>query len=125
MFKKAKRVNFRRRNESDDDEKEDGREPQIATPPVPQQPYGPSGEEGSIRDPDAHNSEAVLGGTVTVHHGNGLQPSLGKAVKEKKKNNKDARDAPRASLLSFHDDEGKSYRRAHWPGFLKLGTQFM
>ncbi|XP_023661080.1 PAX3- and PAX7-binding protein 1 [Paramormyrops kingsleyae] len=105
MFKKAKRVNFRRRNESDDDEKEDGREPQIATPPVPQQPCGPAVEEGSIRDPDAHNSEAVPGGTVTVHHGNGLQLSVGKAVKEKKKNNKDGRDAPRASLLSFHDDE--------------------
>ncbi|XP_036379986.1 PAX3- and PAX7-binding protein 1 [Megalops cyprinoides] len=97
MFKKAKRVNFRRRNESDDDdEKEDVQQPQL--PPQPQ-PCGPATEE-----PEGCNPEAFAGVNLDAHHGNGLQSNAIKTVKEKKKN-KDTRDIPKASLLSFHDEE--------------------
>uniref|UniRef100_A0A8C9VFN7 PAX3 and PAX7 binding protein 1 n=1 Tax=Scleropages formosus TaxID=113540 RepID=A0A8C9VFN7_SCLFO len=74
MFKKAKRVNFRRRNDSDDEEQEDS-----------QQGF-PAGLHGEL------------------HHGNGFQANPLKTSKEKKKN-KEAREAPKASLLSFQDEE--------------------
>ncbi|KAI1903638.1 hypothetical protein AGOR_G00029260 [Albula goreensis] len=101
MFKKAKRVNFRRRNDSDDDEKEDIQQPQL--PPQPQ-PCGPATEEPCTREQEGYNAEPLAGVNLDVHHGNGLQTSVVKGFKEKKKN-KENRDAPKASLLSFHDDE--------------------
>ncbi|KAJ8384583.1 hypothetical protein AAFF_G00200200 [Aldrovandia affinis] len=101
MFKKAKRFNFRRRNDSDDEEKEDNHQPQL--PPQPQ-PCGPAVEDPSTRDQEGYHPEPFAGVNLDMHHGNGLQNNAVKAFKEKKKN-KDSRDAPKASLLSFHDDE--------------------
>ncbi|KAJ8348629.1 hypothetical protein SKAU_G00272180 [Synaphobranchus kaupii] len=96
---------FKRRNESDDDEKED-----IQLPPQPQQPCGPAAEDPSAREQEGFNPEPFPGVNFDMHHGNGLQANTVKAIKEKekdkeKKKNKDSRDAPKASLLSFHDDE--------------------
>ncbi|KAJ8276583.1 hypothetical protein COCON_G00083350 [Conger conger] len=100
MFKKAKRLNFRRRNESDDDEKED-----LQLPPPPQ-PCGPAVEDPSPREQDCFKPESFAGVNFDIHHGNGFQTNATKAVKDKeKKKNKDSREAPKASLLSFHDDE--------------------
>ncbi|KAG5843434.1 hypothetical protein ANANG_G00150910 [Anguilla anguilla] len=97
MFKKAKRVNFRRRNKSDDDEKEDIQLPQ---------PCGPAAEDPSARVQEGFNPEPFAVVNFDVHHGNGLQTNAVKAVKDKeKKKNKDSREAPKASLLSFQDDE--------------------
>ncbi|XP_006628302.1 PAX3- and PAX7-binding protein 1 [Lepisosteus oculatus] len=101
MFKKAKRVNFRRRNESDDEENEES-QPQA----LQQQSCGPA-DETCLREAGVNNSELgsanVPASEDVVHHGNGLQSNAAKP-KEKKKI-KDNKEAPKASLLSFHDEE--------------------
>ncbi|KAJ8266400.1 hypothetical protein GJAV_G00130010 [Gymnothorax javanicus] len=101
MFKKAKRLNFRRRNESDDEENEDNQ-----SPPLPQ-PCGPAAEDASAcEQEEGINPEPLAAVNIDLHHGNGFQANAVKAVKDKeKKKNKDSREAPKASLLSFHDDE--------------------
>ncbi|MFT7818499.1 PAX3- and PAX7-binding protein 1 [Arapaima gigas] len=102
MFKKAKRVNFRRRNDSDDEEKEDSQ--QAETPSQPLQPCGPVTEDVPARDPAACTPEGLPGTQAELHHGNGFQANPPKATKEKKKS-REVREAPKASLLSFHDEE--------------------
>lgn len=92
MFKKAKRCNFRRRNDSEDEEKEE------------QQHSGGPGAEDSA-SPSESSSGPAPGANVLNNHGNGFQPGAVKAVKEKKKK-KEIREEPKASLLSFQDDEG-------------------
>ncbi|XP_018611070.2 PAX3- and PAX7-binding protein 1 [Scleropages formosus] len=115
MFKKAKRVNFRRRNDSDDEEQEDSQQaetPSQPTPPPPQQqqqqqqpPCGPVSEDVPARDAAACTPEGFPAGLHgELHHGNGFQANPLKTSKEKKKN-KEAREAPKASLLSFQDEE--------------------
>lgn len=104
MFKKAKRVNLRRRNESDEDEHEDIQQPQLS-----QQTSGPAVDE--IPFIDSTNNLAGFR-TNDIHHDNGFQAYSLKAVKKEKKN----RDivttttqvtlTPKASLLSFADEEG-------------------
>ncbi|XP_016358536.1 PAX3- and PAX7-binding protein 1-like [Sinocyclocheilus anshuiensis] len=84
MFKKAKRCNFRRRNDSEDEEKEVG-----------QQSGGPGAED--LANPSEYTS----------NHGNGFQPGAVKSNKEKKRKKED-REEPKASLLSFHDDEDEA-----------------
>lgn len=112
MFKKAKKCNLRRRNESDDDEKEDvqqQQQQQQQPPPLPQpmegQPCGPVAEEGLDREANLNTPETfnVTSVALDIQNGNGFQTS--KASKEKKRA-KDNREAPKASLLSFQDDEG-------------------
>lgn len=100
MFKKAKRCNFRRRNDSDDEEKELGHdEPSEEA----QQPCGPGGD--SSHTPAA---ETLSTAPHTLNsHGNGVQAGAVKLLKDKKKK-KEARDEPKASLLSFNDEEGKT-----------------
>ncbi|XP_055792798.1 PAX3- and PAX7-binding protein 1 [Salvelinus fontinalis] len=94
MFKKAKRSNLRRRNESDEDEKE---ESQTAQPPC-----GPFAED--IPMLDAPSTDTFSGVSMDVLHGNGFQS---KAIKKEKKT-RDAGGAPKASLLSFDDDEDEA-----------------
>uniref|UniRef100_A0A4W4GJD5 GCF C-terminal domain-containing protein n=1 Tax=Electrophorus electricus TaxID=8005 RepID=A0A4W4GJD5_ELEEL len=102
MFKKAKRCNFRRRNDSDDEEKEEVQNQQQQQPQP--QPCGPG-----LEDPDVSGADAApgLGASVLSNHGNGLQPGLAKPPKERKKK-KEGREEPKASLLSFNDDEEDS-----------------
>ncbi|KAK6305876.1 hypothetical protein J4Q44_G00246560 [Coregonus suidteri] len=95
MFKKAKRSNLRRRNESDEDEKEESQ--------PAQQPCGPFAED--LPMPDAPSTDAFSGVSVDVHHGNGFQS---KAIKKENKKTRDAGGAPKASLLSFDDDEDEA-----------------
>uniref|UniRef100_A0AAZ3NNB1 GCF C-terminal domain-containing protein n=1 Tax=Oncorhynchus tshawytscha TaxID=74940 RepID=A0AAZ3NNB1_ONCTS len=91
MFKKAKRSNLRRRNESDEDEKEES-----------QPPCGPFAEDIPVLD--AANADTLSGVNVDLHHGNGFQS---KAVKKEKKT-RDVGGPPKASLLSFDDDEDEA-----------------
>lgn len=89
MFKKAKRCNFRRRNDSEDDDKEEN-----------QQSGGPGSEDSAKPGESTAN--------VLNNHGNGFQSGLVKSNKdkEKEKKKKENREEPKASLLSFQDDEG-------------------
>lgn len=94
MFKKAKRCNFRRRNDSEDEEKEENT-----------QSGGPVAEDSA--KPAAC---AAPGVNVLNSHGNGFQSGLVKSNKEKEKiKKKENREEPKASLLSFQDDEGNCY----------------
>lgn len=108
MFKKAKRVNLRRRNESDEDEKED-----IQQTPLPQQlapqTCGPAAGAAAVDAPEFDNIDFAVGArNVDYHHGNGFQSNALKAVKKEKKN-RDTQGGPsKASLLSFDDDEGRA-----------------
>ncbi|TNN48665.1 PAX3- and PAX7-binding protein 1 [Liparis tanakae] len=102
MFKKAKRANFRRRNESDEDEPEEGRQPAAAPPPP-----GPVAEEIPFMETTS------VAAAADTFQSNGVQPTFygGRPVKKEKK----AKDvavvaAPLAAptksiLLSFDDDE--------------------
>lgn len=101
MFKKAKRANLRRRNESDEDEQEEGQQPLLA-PTL----CGPVVEE--IPFMESSNSLAGVRSTADIHHGNGLQANSVKAVKKGKSKDlvASALGGPKASLLSFDDDEG-------------------
>lgn len=93
MFKKAKRCNFRRRNDSEDEEKEENQQ---------------SGGPGAEAKPSEANvtSCAAPGVNVLNNHGNGFQSGLVKSNREKEKKKKENREEPKASLLSFQDDEG-------------------
>ncbi|XP_063058867.1 PAX3- and PAX7-binding protein 1 [Engraulis encrasicolus] len=105
MFKKAKKANLRvKRHDSDDEEKEDVQQPQLSLPqPMEVQPCGPGATDGFDRDNiQAINVHRVA---VDVQNGNGFQIASSKAPKEKKRT-KESRDGPKASLLSFEDDEG-------------------
>lgn len=100
MFKKAKRANFRRRNESDEDEQEESQQPQLA-PTM----FGPS--EIPFMETSNSNATGVLSTTESCHS-NGLQANSVRAVKKEKKV-KDTTAVPgptKASLLSFVDEEG-------------------
>lgn len=102
MFKKAKRANFRRRNESDEDEQEESQQPQLA-PTM----FGPS--EIPFMETSNSNATGVLSTTESCHS-NGLQANSVRAVKKEKKV-KDTTAVPgptKASLLSFVDEEDGS-----------------
>lgn len=100
MFKKAKRANFRRRNESDEDEQEESQQPQLA-PTM----FGPT--EIPFMETTSNNATGAPSATESCHS-NGLQANSWRAVKKEKK----VKDIPvvagptKASLLSFVDDEG-------------------
>lgn len=100
MFKKAKRANFRRRNESDEDEQEESQQPQLA-PTM----FGPT--EIPFMETSNSNATGMLSTTESCHS-NGLQANSVRAVKKEKKV-KDTTAVPgptKASLLSFVDEEG-------------------
>ncbi|KAK6486693.1 PAX3- and PAX7-binding protein 1-like [Huso huso] len=108
MFKKAKRVNFRRRNESDEEEKEEEKQ----SPPQPQllqeqpQPCG-ADDEPSVRCAVINNPEIIAHFNVStdMNHGNGFQTNTTRMNLKEKKKSKENKDVPKASLLSFHDEE--------------------
>ncbi|KAA0703944.1 PAX3- and PAX7-binding protein 1 GC-rich sequence DNA-binding factor 1 [Triplophysa tibetana] len=90
---KAKRCNFRRRNDSEDEEKEENT-----------QSGGPVAEVAA-----KPTTCAAPGVNVLNNHGNGFQSGLVKSNKEKEKiKKKENREEPKASLLSFQDDEDDS-----------------
>uniref|UniRef100_A0A8C1BWT0 PAX3 and PAX7 binding protein 1 n=1 Tax=Cyprinus carpio carpio TaxID=630221 RepID=A0A8C1BWT0_CYPCA len=95
MFKKAKRCNFRRRNDSENEEKEGD-----------QQSGGP-GAEDSANPSESTSTGPAPGANMLNSHGNGFQPGAVKSNKEKKRK-KENREEPKASLLSFHDDEDEA-----------------
>lgn len=102
MFKKAKRANFRRRNESDEDEQEESQQPQLA-PTM----FGPT--EIPFMETSNSNATGMLSTTESCHS-NGLQANSVRAVKKEKKV-KDTTAVPgptKASLLSFVDEEDGS-----------------
>lgn len=104
MFKKAKRANFRRRNESDEDEREERQQPPLASTL-----FGPVVEEIPFME-TSNISVTGVSCTSDNHHSNGFQANVNsiRAVKKDKKI-KDVGTAPgatKASLLSFDDEEG-------------------
>uniref|UniRef100_A0A3Q3VYA7 Uncharacterized protein n=1 Tax=Mola mola TaxID=94237 RepID=A0A3Q3VYA7_MOLML len=105
MFKKAKRANFRRRNESDEEEQE-SQQPLLASTL-----FGPVVEEIPFME-TSNNSVTGVCSTTENHHSNGFQANVNslRAVKKEKKS-KDISMVPgptKASLLSFDDDEDES-----------------
>lgn len=102
MFKKAKRANIRRRNESDEEEQE------TRQPPLASTLFGPVVDEIPFIETSRERVTGLVGATDN-HHSNGIQAYSIKAVRKEKKV-KDAAIVPgptKASLLSFDDDEGK------------------
>uniref|UniRef100_A0A8C2XLX8 PAX3 and PAX7 binding protein 1 n=1 Tax=Cyclopterus lumpus TaxID=8103 RepID=A0A8C2XLX8_CYCLU len=91
MFKKAKRANFRRRNESDEDDQEEGRQP-AAAPTV-----GAAGAPGGA---DTFQSNGVQ---ATVYGGRAVKKE--KKVKDIAVVTVPVAGPTKASLLSFDDDE--------------------
>lgn len=103
MFKKAKRANIRRRNESDEEEHDETRQPLLA-PTL----FGPVVDEIPFIESSSNSVTGLVGATEN-HHSNGIQAYGVRAVRKDKKV-KDAGTVPgptKASLLSFDDDEGK------------------
>ncbi|XP_051541621.1 PAX3- and PAX7-binding protein 1-like [Myxocyprinus asiaticus] len=96
MFKKAKRCNLRRRNDSDDEEKKED-----------QQSSGPGAEASANPSETTTATGPGTGANMLNNHGNGFQSGAVKSNKEKKKK-KENREEPKASLLSFHDDEDET-----------------
>lgn len=97
MFKKAKRCNFRRRNDSEDEDKDELQNTLQLQSAEPQQtaPCGPGAGDSGTANADSYTVNS---------HGNGFQSSALKAAKEKKKK-KEGKEEAKASLLSFNDDE--------------------
>ncbi|XP_066507527.1 PAX3- and PAX7-binding protein 1 [Hoplias malabaricus] len=94
MFKKAKRCNFRRRNDSEDEEREDLQVEPLQNVEQPQQQPVLSGP--STAEPASHSGDS----NAANSHGNGAI----KTAKDKK-NRKENKEEPKVSLLSFNDDE--------------------
>lgn len=102
MFKKAKRANIRRRNESDEEEQE------ARQPPLASTLFGPVVDEIPFIETSRESVTGLVGATDN-HYSNGIQAYSMRAVRKEKKV-KDAGTLPgptKASLLSFDDDEGK------------------
>lgn len=116
MFRKARRVNVRKRNDSEEEERERDEEQE----PPPLLPPPGTGEEPGDRAP---GGEVPLGpgpppppSALTAGHGaeaggcfpGGADPGNGLKPRKRPRENKEA---PRASLLSFQDEE-EGNRRA-------------
>ena len=116
MFKKAKRANFRRRNESDEDEQQ--QQDEGLQPPLAPTSFGPVVEEIPFMETSSHSVSGAAGSTDN-HQSNGFQANVNslKAVKKEKKA-KDTAVVPgptKASLLSFDDEEGNvNLINQHW-----------
>uniref|UniRef100_A0A3P8U946 PAX3 and PAX7 binding protein 1 n=1 Tax=Amphiprion percula TaxID=161767 RepID=A0A3P8U946_AMPPE len=101
MFKKAKRANFRRRNESDEDEQEESQQ----HPPLAPTSFGPVVEIPFMET--SNNNVAAAPSCTDTYHSNGFQANIMRAIKKEKKTREVAiLPVPtKASLLSFDDDE--------------------
>ncbi|XP_041657054.1 PAX3- and PAX7-binding protein 1 [Cheilinus undulatus] len=105
MFKKAKRANFRRRNESDEDEQEESKQPQLA-PSL----FGPIGEEIPFMESSTHSVTGAPGGAENVNSNGFLSNVTPVRGVKKEKRGKETAIVPvpgpkKASLLSFADEE--------------------
>ncbi|XP_037603683.1 PAX3- and PAX7-binding protein 1 [Sebastes umbrosus] len=117
MFKKAKRANFRRRNESDEDDPEESRQQQQQQQPLAPLSFGPVAEEIPFMETSSSSSSVTAATSSTEsYHSNGFQ-ALGNSIRAVKKEKKVKEAAvvaaavptgpTKASLLSFdEDDEG-------------------
>lgn len=108
MFKKAKRANFRRRNESDEEDHEQ-KQQQPPQPPLASTLFGPVVDEIPFMETSTSGGTAAAGNTDS-HISNGFLANAApsKTVKKVKKG-KEATAVPvpaKASLLSFDDEEG-------------------
>lgn len=109
MFKKAKRANFRRRNESDEDDPEEGRQQQQPAAPTS---FGPIVEEIPFMETSGYGGTGAPSGTDS-YHSNGFQAVNSVRAVKKEKKGKDIvtvtvpAGPTKASLLSFDDEEGK------------------
>ncbi|XP_042355020.1 PAX3- and PAX7-binding protein 1 [Plectropomus leopardus] len=102
MFKKAKRANFRRRNDSDEDEQEESRQP-----PLLPTSFGPAVEEIPFME-TSHSSVTGAPSSTDNCYSNGFLASVRTVKKEKKSRDVVTAAVPvptKASLLSFDDDE--------------------
>lgn len=106
MFKKAKRANFRRRNDSD--EEEHGESHSLAAPTS----FGPAVEIPFITETSGATGPPS---SVDNSHSNGFLFNSMRAPKKEKKSKEVAPVLPptKASLLSFDDDEGED-AKAKW-----------
>lgn len=115
MFRKARRVNVRKRNDSEEEERERDEEqepPPLLPPPASGEEPGPGGGDRAPAGesllgpgpppppPSAHNPGlgAEAGGGVP----GGAEPGNGLKQRKRPRENKEV---PRASLLSFQDEE--------------------
>lgn len=116
MFRKARRVNVRKRNDSEEEERERDEEqepPPLLPPPASGEEPGPGGGDRASAGesllgpgpplpppPSAHHPGlgAEAGGGIPggAEPGNGLKP---------RKRPRENKEVPRASLLSFQDEE--------------------
>lgn len=112
MFRKARRVNVRKRNDSEEEERERDEEqepPPLLPPPASGEEPGPGGGDrapagesllGPGPPPSAHTPglSAEAGGGIP----GGAEPGNGLKQRKRPRENKEV---PRASLLSFQDEE--------------------
>ncbi|XP_068601141.1 PAX3- and PAX7-binding protein 1 [Brachionichthys hirsutus] len=100
MFKKAKRANFRRRNESDEDEQEESRQPPLAATS-----FGPVVEEIPFMETSSIVTAAAS--TMDNYNGNAFQANINslRAVKKDKKIIAAVPVPTKASLLSFDGED--------------------
>lgn len=112
MFRKARRVNVRKRNDSEEEERERDEEqepPPLLPPPASGEEPGPGGGDrapagesllGPGPPPSAHTPGlgAEAGGGIP----GGAEPGNGLKQRKRPRENKEV---PRASLLSFQDEE--------------------
>ncbi|XP_022065045.2 PAX3- and PAX7-binding protein 1 [Acanthochromis polyacanthus] len=101
MFKKAKRANFRRRNESDEDEQDESQQHPSLAPTS----FGPIVEIPFMETCNINDTAAPS--CTDTYHSNGFQGNIVRAIKKEKKTKEVViLPAPtKASLLSFDDDE--------------------
>lgn len=117
MFRKARRVNVRKRNDSEEEERERDEEqdpPPLLLPPpgAGEDAPGPGGESllgpgppSALTPGAAAETGGASGFPGAAEPGNGLKP---------RKRPRENKEVPRASLLSFQDEEeGKPPRRGH------------
>lgn len=113
MFRKARRVNVRKRNDSEEEERERDEEqepPPLLPPPASGEEPGPGGGDR------APAGESLLGPgppPPSAHHP-GLGPEAGGGIPsgaepgnglKQRKRPRENKEVPRASLLSFQDEE--------------------
>nr|XP_057943383.1 PAX3- and PAX7-binding protein 1 [Doryrhamphus excisus] len=100
MFKKAKRANFRRRNESDEDEREENTQPMLA-PTL----FGPVLEEVPFLETSNNNHNVSLAPSSNGFAGSFSSGRPSKKDKKVKESGALVVGPTKASLLSFDDEE--------------------
>ncbi|KAK2089550.1 hypothetical protein P7K49_032216 [Saguinus oedipus] len=125
MFRKARRVNVRKRNDSEEEERERDEEqepPPLLPPPGTGEEAGPGGSDRapggeSLLGPGPQPPSALTPGLGAEAGGGfpgGAEPGNGLKPRKRPRENKEV---PRASLLSFQDEEEGKLRAS---GALRL-----